>query len=70
MPSLTTEQLDAIRIAAAPLARDRQQAFITQVTDTLQHVPEIGPGILHRAIVEAQRAHFDPPLFDGAYVPR
>jgi len=27
----------------------------------LQYVPVIGPGVLHRAIVDAQRQHFDPP---------
>jgi hypothetical protein len=28
-------------------------------------VPEIGDGVLHRVIVEAQRQHFDPPRFAG-----
>jgi hypothetical protein len=25
------------------------------------HPPDVGPGVLHRAIVDAQRQHFDPP---------
>jgi hypothetical protein len=58
---LTSEQLDAVQRAAQPLSPDRRQAFIAQVTAALQDVPVIGPGNLHRAIVAAQREHFDPP---------
>jgi len=60
---LTGEQLDAVLRAAGPLAPDRRQAFIDQVTTALQNVSEIGPGILHRVIVAAQHEHFDPPRF-------
>jgi hypothetical protein len=61
---LTDEQRDAIERAAAPLARDRRDAFIEQVTAALQGVPELGPGVVYRAIATAQRAHFDPPKFN------
>jgi hypothetical protein len=68
---LTSEQLDAVQRAAAPLAPDRRQAFIDQVTAALQGMPEIGPGNLHRVIADAQREHFDPPRFaDGLSTPR
>jgi hypothetical protein len=68
---LTSDQLDAVQRAAAPLARERRQAFIDQVTTALQDVPVIGPGNLHRAIAEVQRQHFDPPRFsDSLAAPR
>ena len=60
---LTSEHADAIHAAALPLAPDRRAAFITQVATTLQNLPEIGPGNLHRIIADAQRAHFGPPRF-------
>jgi hypothetical protein len=68
---LTNEQLDAVLRAAAPLAPDRRQAFIAQVTTALQSVPVVGPGNLHRVIAETQREHFDPPRFaDALSTPR
>ena len=65
---LTSEQLDAILLAAKPLTPDRRQAFITQVADALQHVPVVGPGVLHRTIAAAQRQHFDPPNLVGGTI--
>ena len=62
---LTDEHLAAIRYAAAPLAPDRRQAFVAQVTAALELVPELGPGVLHRVIAAAQRSHFDPPSING-----
>ena len=50
MPNLTAEQYDAIQRAAKPLSRDRQHAFIEQVIATLQREPELGPGVVYRAI--------------------
>lgn len=71
MPSLTAEQLDTVFLAAAPLARDRRQPFIEQVTAALQHEPELGPGVVYRAIAAAQHKHFDPPRFaDALSAPR
>ena len=63
---LTDEQLDVVLATAAPLAPDRRQAFIDQVTIALQDVPVIGSGNLRRAIAEAQREYFDPPHFATA----
>jgi hypothetical protein len=63
MPSLTSEQIDSVLRAAAPLAADRRQAFVDDVTTALQTVPVLGPGVIHRVIVDAQRAHFEPPKF-------
>ena len=63
MPPLTLadEELSAIMTACQPLAPDRRGAFLEDVARTLATCPVIGPGIVHRAVREAQRAHFDPP---------
>lgn len=63
---LTSEEHAAVLLVAAPLARPDRQPFIDAVTAALADVPVIGPGVLHRAIVAAQRAHFDPPKFSDA----
>ena len=62
---LTDEHLAAIRYAAAPLAPDRRQAFVDQVTAALELVTQLGPGVLHRVIAAAQRSLFDPPSING-----
>jgi len=45
----------------AVLAVDQRDAFLREVADALRGCAEIGPGTVHRAIVEAQRRHCDPP---------
>ena len=64
---LTSEEHDAVLRAATPLAADRREAFIADVIASLHDVPEIGRGDCHRVIVDAQRAHFDPPRFADAW---
>ena len=59
---LSDDELSAVLAAARPLAVERRDAFLQQVASSLQSCGEIGPGSVHRAIAEAQRAHFDPPL--------
>src|SRR5262245_35979900 len=59
------EELAAIMYACQPLAPDRRTAFMEAVASTLATCPVIGPGTVHRAIIIAQRAHFDPPMMDG-----
>ena len=66
----SSEEREAVARAAASLPPERRQAFVDQVTTTLQNVPMIGPGILHRAIVAAQRTHFDPPRYVTNSAPR
>jgi hypothetical protein len=62
--SLTSEDLAAAVLrAAAPLAPERRQPFIDQVITTLQAAPELGPGVIYRAIAATQHQHFDPPRF-------
>ena len=71
MPHLTHDQRAAIEHAALPLAPRDRQPFIADVVAALDREPLIGPGNLHRAIVAAQRAHFDPPSLNGnSGVPR
>jgi hypothetical protein len=59
---LTDAQLTAVFEAARPLAVRDRDAFLQAVAELLQARPEIGDGDVHRAIVVAQRRHFDPPL--------
>lgn len=60
--ALAYEELAAIMSACQPLAPDRRAAFMQEVASTLATCPVIGPGAVHRAIVTALRAHFDPPI--------
>jgi hypothetical protein len=60
--ALSDSELDAIMAAARPIARDRRDAFLQQVAELLRDCSELGPGAVHRAIAQAQRAHFDPPV--------
>jgi hypothetical protein len=62
--SLSDAELAAVMTAAHPIAPERRGAFLEQVANSLQGCREIGPGAVHKAIREAQRAHFDPPIFD------
>jgi hypothetical protein len=65
--ALTDEQLDAIFRAARPLA----PPFLQDVAAALQGIPSPpGDGDIHRAIRQAQRRHFDPPLDTVAHAPR
>jgi hypothetical protein len=59
---LTDSELAAVLDAARPLDVRARDAFLQQVADELARCGEVGPGVVHRAIREAQRAHFDPPL--------
>jgi hypothetical protein len=58
---LTDEQLDAVMTAARPISVESRNAFLQQVAASLQSCAVVGPGAVHRAIVEARRAHFSPP---------
>jgi hypothetical protein len=61
LPAFARDQINA---AAAPLDRDRREAFTKAVLDGLQGQP-IGAGTVHRAIAATQRAFYDPPTFNG-----
>jgi hypothetical protein len=60
---LSDEELTAVMQAAQPIAVDRRDAFLRQVAAALQSCGEVGPGIVHRVLVETQRVFFDPPDF-------
>jgi hypothetical protein len=60
---LSDSELDAVMAAARPLAVERRDAFLQAVAALLSGCVEVGPGTVHRAIEQAQRAHFDPPQF-------
>lgn len=59
---LSDDELTAVFQAARPLhVRDRD-GFLQAVADALASCGEIGPGAVNRAVREAQRKFFDPPL--------
>ena len=57
---LSDSELDAVMAAARPIPVERRDAFLQDVAALLRG-REVGPGTVHRAIEQAQRAHFDPP---------
>jgi len=58
---LSDAELDAVFLAARPLAvRDRDD-FLQEVANALAGCSEIGPGTGAKACREAQRKFFDPP---------
>ena len=58
---LSDNELDAIMAAARPIAPDRRDAFVQEVANSLARCGELGPGVVHRVVAQAQRQHFDPP---------
>jgi hypothetical protein len=64
--SLSANEMAMIERAAAPLDRDRRDAFIEAVMAALEGCPEFGPGVVHRAIRETQRQYWDPPRLSAA----
>jgi hypothetical protein len=60
--SLSASELALIHHAAAPLERDRKDAFVTAVLAALEGIPELGEGAVHRVIRETQRQYWDPPI--------
>jgi hypothetical protein len=58
---LSDSELDAVMAAARSLPVERRDAFLQDVATLLRGCGEVGPGTVHRAIEQAQRAHFDPP---------
>jgi len=67
---LTDEEMNAVFIAAGPIPLSRRDQFLQDVAKFLRGCAEVGPGHVHRAIAEAQRAHFDPPVLDSGRMPR
>jgi hypothetical protein len=62
--SLSDAELETIMAHAAPLDRQRRDAFLQEVAAELRRYPETGPGLVGRVCREAQRKHFDPPIID------
>jgi hypothetical protein len=60
---LTDAELDAVMAAARPLESHQRDGFLHDLATELSKLPAIGPGALHRVIVEVQRRHFDAPDF-------
>ena len=60
--SLSASELALIHHAAAPLDRNRRDAFIEAVLAALEGVSELGPGVVHRVIRATQRQFWEPPV--------
>lgn len=67
--ALTEPQMMAILAAARPLQPRDRDGFLEDVAQTLQALPEIGDGALHRVIMAVQRKHFDPPVLNARSIP-
>jgi hypothetical protein len=65
MLKLSDAELDAVMAAARPLEPARRDAFLQAVAGALGSCTEIDPGVVYRVVAEVQRAHFDPPDFNG-----
>jgi hypothetical protein len=65
VPTLSASELDAIHAAAAPLDKRKRAAFEAAVLAALDRHAVVGPGVIHRAIREHQRAFWDPPSIGG-----
>jgi len=63
---LSDFEIDAVLIAARPIAVERRDAFLQHVADELSRCEIVGPGTVHRVCLEAQREFFDPPDFSSA----
>jgi hypothetical protein len=63
--ALSDSELAAVFNAARPIPVERRDAFLQQVAAQRRGCVEVGPGTVHRAIEQAQRAHFDPPDLSG-----
>jgi hypothetical protein len=55
------DELSAVMSAAQPIAVERRDAFLQQVASALAGCSEIGPGLMHRVIAEAQRSFLSAP---------
>ena len=61
---LTDDQLAAVLRAAEPLAIGDRGAFLQDVAAALRG-QELGDGTIHRAVAQAQRKYYDPPILSA-----
>ena len=60
----TIPETSFLRVSAAAnwISPAERARFLQAVADELAHVPEIGEGVVARAIAKAFKVAFDPPL--------
>jgi hypothetical protein len=63
--SLSDLEVTTIMQCARPLPPDDRVKFVELVAGKLRGAKEIGPGVVWKACVEAQRSLFAPPEFNG-----
>jgi hypothetical protein len=59
---LTDQQMNSLIVAAQPIPIDKRDAFLVSIAETLAAKPGFGDGDVFRAIKDAQRKYFDPPV--------
>jgi hypothetical protein len=59
--ALTDEQMSAVMNAAEPLVPADRDQFLRALADALRDEPELGDGVVARAIRSLQRQYFRPP---------
>jgi hypothetical protein len=66
---LTDQQMSALVAASKPISRRARDSFLTTVVEIVRpHIEpdgSVGDGHLYRAVREAQRRHYDPPIEIG-----
>ena len=62
---LTDSELAQVFAAARPLDVRHRDAFLRDVANVLASYSDPGPGDVYRAILAAQRRHYDPPQFNS-----
>jgi len=59
--ALSDDELSAIINAAKPLHPVQRDLFLRAVAEAITALPMVGPGSIHRAIVELQKRFFVAP---------
>ena len=65
MISLSDDELSAITDACRPLRLQDRDPFLRALAAEIAKQPAVGPGLIHRLIVETQRQFFDPLNLSG-----
>lgn len=58
--------MSALISGAKPLKPEHRDGFLMMVAELLRACPDFGDGDVHRAVREAQKRFFDPPLLNTA----
>ena len=63
--NLSDDELEAVMHAARPLPVRDRYCFLQAVAEALRaEAGPLGPGVIHRILVQIQREFWDPPNLD------